>query len=343
MSIKQFLDELKEIHKNLLEYLDNESEMEVNFQILTKNFDNYNIRKDQHILKSLLRLLLNIANNHHRHPTFFNKIEKIILIFKDQIEQSFSNIEIYNIFKENKRILLFLIEEKILKLDEQIVDKLSFDEYFAPEVKSFKHETQNNLLENFEENRKKGENDDYICQLIQKDLIEEFITYVKKTNYDLSSNIKYSIYETNLLLNKTTTLIEYAAFFGSTQIFNYLRKNKVDLEESLWIYAIHGRNPEIIDILINESNLKINIEECLIESIKCHHNEILNYFQKNYSEKIYYVNNLISKILKYNYFDLLQEEYINRQSFHLLCKYDYYKMVKILLDNADIDVNELII
>ena len=45
------------------------------------------------------------------------------------------------------------------------------------------------------------------------------------------------------------TLIEYADFFGSIQIFNYLRKNGAELESSLWIYAVHGQNPEIINFL----------------------------------------------------------------------------------------------
>ena len=48
---------------------------------------------------------------------------------------------------------------------------------------------------------------------------------------------------------KKITLIEYAAFFGSIQIFNYLKLNKISLTPSLWKYAIHGNNAEIIQIL----------------------------------------------------------------------------------------------
>ena len=46
-----------------------------------------------------------------------------------------------------------------------------------------------------------------------------------------------------------TTLIEYAAFFGSIQIFKYLVKNGVELYPSLWNFAIHGNNPELISFL----------------------------------------------------------------------------------------------
>ena len=92
------------------------------------------------------------------------------------------------------------------------------------------------------------------------------------------------------------SLIEYAAFFGSIQIFNYLLKNKVELTSSLWNYAIHSRNPKIIhcleekrinpeiEIKDDEDKIKkiISYENCLYDSIKCHHNELKNYIQKKY-------------------------------------------------------------
>ena len=49
--------------------------------------------------------------------------------------------------------------------------------------------------------------------------------------------------------NKNTTLIEYSAFYGSIQIFNFLRMNNVELSPSLWLYAIHGNNAELIHLL----------------------------------------------------------------------------------------------
>lgn len=56
--------------------------------------------------------------------------------------------------------------------------------------------------------------DEEICEIIRKDEIEKFISIVKKENLPLQSDIKHSIFETNsFLLNKTSTLIEYAAFF----------------------------------------------------------------------------------------------------------------------------------
>ena len=115
--------------------------------------------------------------------------------------------------------------------------------YFAPEmtpyinIKEFTDESDIEFIKQhffqeftneFFEKRKIGENDNHICQLIRKDLIEEFIVYVNRNNISLESLINPSIFETNsfLLKNKEVSLIEYAAFFGSIQIFQYLKINK---------------------------------------------------------------------------------------------------------------------
>mgnify|MGYP001101716460 CR=1 FL=1 len=100
-------------------------------------------------------------------------------------------------------------------------------------------------------------------------------------NISLNSKIESSIYETNNFLNKRQakaieennnrnndkyntsfmTFIEYSAFFGSIQIFNYLKINGSELTESLCPLAIHCNNPEIIHILeekINEFKIILN-------------------------------------------------------------------------------------
>ena len=62
-------------------------------------------------------------------------------------------------------------------------------------------------------------------------------------NISLLSTIKPSIFEINKYL------IEYAAFFGSIRIFQYLRFNNIELQPSLWFYAIHSNNTEMIHLL----------------------------------------------------------------------------------------------
>ena len=44
-------------------------------------------------------------------------------------------------------------------------------------------EFSNKLPDDFYENRKNGENESRICELIRKDLIDDFITYINRENY----------------------------------------------------------------------------------------------------------------------------------------------------------------
>ena len=105
-------------------------------------------------------------------------------------------------------------------------------------------------INSFEQNRQNGENDTYLSELIRNDSISEFISFVHQYNLLLSSKLRPSIFEMNPLLNeREPTLIEYAAFYGSIQIFNYLKDNDVTLEPSLWIYIIHSNNAELFYFL----------------------------------------------------------------------------------------------
>lgn len=78
------------------------------------------------------------------------------------------------------------------------------------------------ILDDFDRKRETGENDTYIAEMIRNDLVDDFISYVTRTNTSLTSTIPHSIFETNLYLyGKNPTLIEYTAFSGSIQIFHY--------------------------------------------------------------------------------------------------------------------------
>ena len=142
------------------------------------------------------------------------------------------------------------------------------------------------------------------------------------------------------MINQEPTLIECAAFYGSIQIFNFLRLNNIALEQSLWLYAIHGNDPQIIHDLekFAEKPTPELYEKCLIESIKCHHNNLANYFINNY-----FVNdqNIIQKvmpsILEYYNFILIQENCINKTVFYELCKFNYVLFVKYLLEESEFD------
>ena len=286
-------------------------------------------------LTELFQLIIKISNNHHHTSNFYDKIETIIKFLKEHIKQSFSNKEILNISQSNKRIILYLIKDQILKVDGKVVDsliELHLQNYFIPEISSFYNGNQLKLSESnrkeyelFELKRKSGENDENICQLIRNDSIDEFISYVNRLNLPLSqTTIKKSIFETNsFLFDKQTTLVEYAAFFGSIQIFKFLQLNEVELTSSLWLYAIHSNNAELIHIL-EENHVMPDDEtykECFNEATKCHHNNIANYIKENLltekseldvsNEAISYFNcEFLPNDFKHHFYSLIKHNYV---------------------------------
>ena len=138
----EYLKKMKEIQNEILVFLDNEEEEGKNFDDLSKLLNIQPKHHDIHELESILNLISKIANNHHRGPFFFDKIEKLISLVKDEIKQTFSNVEIFNFFKDNKRILLLLINEDILTIDSTILAKIhNFKNYFYTEITKLNEET----------------------------------------------------------------------------------------------------------------------------------------------------------------------------------------------------------
>ena len=140
-------------------------------------------------------------------------------------------------------------------------------------------------INELEENQRQiGENESEICSIIRKDSLDEFISFVKKNKINLKKEIEISCYESHpFLIAETPSLIEYAAFFGSVQIFNYLYQNNVNLKSSIWIYVVHGNKIELIKFLQKE-NIEPEFddyEDIFKEAVKCHHNEIAFYIKKN--------------------------------------------------------------
>ena len=71
--------------------------------------------------------------------------------------------------------------------------------------------------------------------------------------------------------------MEYAAFFESNEIINYMKKNEVKLTPSMWLYAELFKDLEDNDVL--PPNL--NFESVLKESVKCHHKDVTKYIIYN--------------------------------------------------------------
>ena len=372
MQIHEYINEIKIYQNSILEFIENDDSSDENFGNLTDIIENSNILINKRWLKLFLFLLLKIANNHKRGPHFFDKLSQIIIYLKYYILHFFTNLEIFNFFAENKRILLILIENNMITFNCSIAYFLAKNKnytiYFFPEIRPFitslnQTQMQTTKFEFLKKKREIGENDSYICSLIRNDSIEEFVSYSTRMNLPLSSRIKSSPFETNaLLLKKEPTLIEYAAFFGSIQIFQFLRMNDVPLKKSLWKYAIHSNNAELIHLLEEhevETSQKI-YKKCYIESLKCHHNDIANYFDMNYIQyfenenhkksffksllNLFRTNSnknlFIEEKMAYCNFALFNDDdVIDENYLFSICKYNYFDLAEFFIVNQGVNVN----
>ena len=163
------------------------------------------------------------------------------------------------------------------------------------ELKEIEKQIMQNYYRNlteFEEKCRIGENDSYICSLIRQDSIEEFIQHINKNSTSLWTQIQPSLFETNLfLMQKKSTFIEYASFYGSIQIIRYLQLSKVPLTNTMWLYSIHSKNADLIHYLeLNCEKIKnfygveqnTSYKRALEESIICHHNDFADYLWNNF-------------------------------------------------------------
>ena len=131
----EYLKKMKAIQNNILEFLYDDEESQELFVDLSKllNFqqDSPNINE----LESILFLISIISKDHHRKPFFFDRIKKIILLLKNEIKQTFSNTKIFQLFKDNKAVLLLLIDEDILTLNLDILEEIKqIQNFFYQEI-----------------------------------------------------------------------------------------------------------------------------------------------------------------------------------------------------------------
>lgn len=378
---------MKDVQNYILEYINSESNELEDLYLLQKFLEDIKISENKDLLKEFLYLVVKISDNYHRNEVFFNRILSILSIYESKFRNFYSNYEIFNICKKNKRILLYFLQKNIIIPDKTLASIISSEKYqksfypfyFYPEFSSFfdknllqriiqdnsekenKEENTNeqndfaafdrfieyveNSRDKFESNRNSGENELYICQLIRNDLVKEFVKYVSQTNYPLSSTIKHSIFETNsFLFDKNPTLIEYASFFGSIQVFQFLMNSQISLTPSIWNYAIHGNNSLIIHIL--ESNHidppNKSYKECFIESIKCHHNNFAQYIEnmllQSTSSIMNEVDNIVIKSRNYNY--IPEKSFCEFQFLYPFCEYDYISIINDLLKKKNFDLNK---
>lgn len=350
--INSHIEKISNIYSNILNYLENESNKEDEYQNLLKLFQETKITENKYELKELLYIIVNIGNNHLRNQFFLTKILRLLDFLKNPVKNNFSNFEIFSIFKSNKRFLLFFVEEKILEINANIVNimdslstyKKTYLKYFSPEIKNLNISMNKDDINSFEEKRRKAENDCRLCQLIRSDSINDFISYVNSNVFEIDSLIPDSIFETNsILLDKKSSIIDYSAFYGAIKIFKYLIANKASVDKDIWLFAMHGNNPEILHILEDQQivpNDDADYKKYFYESLKCHHNDFSAYFQDNYMNNIADLDKLemFSIALKYHNYAFFPTTVKNKFVFYDFCQYDYCLLVDLFLKNIKINV-----
>lgn len=135
---QEYLEKMKSFQMMLINFIEN-GDNEENFENIKIFIKDEKINDNQQKLKSIIHLLNNISKSHYRSPCFFSKI---IQILKEPIKKYFSDFDLFNIFKTNKQILLFLIKEQMITIDKHIFyemvsekhKNMDFSEYFLPET-----------------------------------------------------------------------------------------------------------------------------------------------------------------------------------------------------------------
>lgn len=354
MEIQSFFIQKEEFQDQILRFIDNPSISDYEYDKVTKMIDKFDIQNNIDELREICILLSNIADNHHHSPLFFQKIERIVLYLQSNLKSYFTNYELFQFFQDSKLMLLIFLTNQIIEIDKMIfntiIEYYSDCYFFYPELSLFYDderlkeieisliEEDPNILTNFNEKRQKGENGTFLCSLIQKDSIKEFVTFLNMSGMPITSEIKESLFETNSILLGSHSLIEYAAFYGANKILIYLISKGLKIDEKVWQFAIHSNNLKTIYLLENFDK-KID-KELLEEAIKCYHNSIADYIiNSNGIENSVILQNCFKC---HNFlFSFKEDEMID--IFRFSCQYNLLTIVKFLLKEKKVDVNEKIL
>ncbi|KAK8871457.1 hypothetical protein M9Y10_007186 [Tritrichomonas musculus] len=360
MNTQEYLHQTKKLHSLLFRYLTNSDNESENYQKLISFIQKKKNNENELQLIELIHSIVKIADNYQ--ITCFQNVTKLIDDFKSDFKKQISNSQLYNYFKNRKRLLLILFKEEIITIDNYVLKKILYNTddtlryYFYPEIKSLisskeRESIEKNLLsydskifDSFEEKRLKGLNESYICELIRNDSIEKFKDYVNNTNFPISDKLKPSIFETcHFLIKSNPSPIEYAAFFGSIQICKYLLLRDVSFDDSIGKFVVNGRNLDLFHIF-EDRHVNMKSMNCLGQAVRYRYYDIMNYIIENSDESKDVIKNAIFEFcFKYHNFECLPNDHELSNSFFNLCKYDYCVLVGNLLDKVSVDTNERIL
>ena len=296
----------------------------------------------------------------------------LIVALKEVVQNNFRPIEVWNIFESNQNVLLALYEEGCI--DMATIKKKSYrdrkllaffhNELIQYDEKYFKNSINElgmndeirsiSMDENkFFENRKIGHCEWELADIIRRDDVGAFQDYINQTNMNLDTQIHPTVFESDQTINSRftplPTLMEYAAFFNSINIFKYLWMNHATLTELLPRYAISGGNCEMVHMCEERKSLCFN-EECLNIAVVYHHGDMADYLREEYCIKytVWILQRSIKcfnleemfKILHSNIRLVKDRDVYGMSPLHFACECGHLEIAKFLIDMYKGGINE---
>ena len=297
-----------------------------------------------------------------------SKIGPILLYFQKEIAEIFTNFELFNIFIKNKAVILFLFDNKMITVDETINDLIlntvepngtKFCYFFYPEIKPINSTEKMESIEKellkidpdifttYEENRRLGENNSYICNLIRSNEVNEFIEYVISRNINTNSKIKPSIFETHsFLIENETNFIEYASFVNAHYILEYLIDSGSERSKLLYLSAVHSfwsclclYDKKYDDFTITSIEF---FESLVEETIKSHCYNIVHFFInalldeiEDEKEKKKCLKKVQLFSFRYYNYENIQEDFNHFYIYSYLSQFEYSNIDDVLFDSKE--------
>lgn len=183
MEAQSFIKEMKTINGKLHSYL---CSKEPDIQELIKIIEDTKVLEDAHKLREILHIM-SCTNQ-----IYNDKVNNILSYLLDSIKRNFSSEDLYSITSNNQIMLQFFIKHDLITQNRLIILKLlEKGQYFCINKgenekkekihhKKAKDETDIKIKDEEEQIEKKYRE---ICEIIKKDLIDEFISYVSKNNF----------------------------------------------------------------------------------------------------------------------------------------------------------------
>lgn len=349
-------DQFKESHEELFEFAQNINNFDD--EELLDIFKRYEIDQNKIKFINIIQMISHFVRYRSRS---FETISKFLLNITDILKSTFSEDQIIDAFKASPQSLLdFLFEQKIISKyinESNSTEGCIYTSFYLQNLEEKIGDDDNfeNNVQKIESNKKDWSFS--IREIIQKDDIDSFQSFISQTNENINSNlIKKPNQNNSSFINsyekQCQNYIEYAALYGSIQIFKYLWMNNACVSNNLFPVSIYGGNFEIIHLveskINNDTNFSQNIDQirnkAATAAVSCFRHELLSYLCDNYSISFEY-SALYQSLISFNLPDLLfmiendfsilnsYSEDLNETIFHNPNHFTQYEIIKYILSN----------